>query len=186
MYELNLYPEQGEKKRIARAVSARASVLCALVGIELILICTIGISNRMLSEEAGFIRHDIDLLGSSAGTNATIDTRLAVAQEIISIRSNRVEWATKLAAISRDLAPGLVLVNVTGQVTSGESSVLQIEGRIAGNVQEVEAVSRFVEGLRSERELTRDFPQVRLGTIAGDDVPRFQIRCTGVPRGTAS
>jgi len=151
-------------------------VLSVLLGVEAVLVVSLGLSAILLGERAEGLAESVRQLAGRVSAEHEPNPALPVALEILQVRSQRIDWAPKLAALSGCIDNSLRLGEAHGQTKSRDREAqLELRGLIRGRDPQVEVVSRFVEALQEEPRIAEEFGHVQLGTIEGAD--RFHIIC---------
>ena len=86
--------------------------------------------------------------------------------------SNRIFWANKLVALSQEIDSKLAVRKFTYQ-----NGILTLNGitPIDNNVREIDLVNEFVMRLKSNPEISNDFPEIKIGPINTQEVKDTKI-----------
>lgn len=182
MYRVNLYPEFEDRKQAEHKRLRETILLAALAGLQLLLIGSLFLSGMLLRDRAARLRADNARLASLAHA-APQNPEVLVARQLLAARQARVNWSPKLASLGRLVEAPLILSNVTAQADlRGRGARLDVQGRIRSGGQS-ESVLELVESLRKDAAIARDFPQVRIGSVSGEESDRFKVVCEPAGKG---
>ncbi len=179
MYRINLYPEFLSQKREGQRRTVRTAVLSVVVGLEVFLVGAQALSGVLLGSRAASLRAEIARLTRRIEAGSRPLPGFHVAQAMARVRMGRVDWSPKLAALSDRLGPSLQLTRVTGSV--GRKNLparFEIEGTVRGGGRPLQDVSAFLAGLRADRRVTGEFPDINVGNIGGRSADQFKVVCT--------
>jgi hypothetical protein len=177
MYRINLYPEHLEKRREVRRGVARTSLFTAILGVEFLLVASLGLTGLLIREQADTLRGEAAELSQRAERGPTDEPELAVGREILRLREERIEWAPKLAVLSRSIDRRLRLSELEGRIgIRRQTPSLELKGEIlpGGSMQ---TVFGFVDELQSDSWISEDFPEIKLGNLEGGGASRFLLVC---------
>ena len=179
MFKISLYPEYHLKKRAARQRTVRMALLLGLLGLEVALIGSLVLSASLLQEQTAAARHALPRLSEQLRTVDEMQPEVELAQQILKLRSARIDWSPKLAALGQQIDPSLRLVEVTGQAAAEKRPArLEMGGEVRERDANLEQVSKFIDELRADQRITADFTGIRLGTLKGGTANRFRVICT--------
>jgi Tfp pilus assembly protein PilN len=178
LYKINLYPEYDEKRRAARKRMFRAALYTAILGVEFILLISLGISGFLIREQVSSLGGEVARLSAKVQTVSAVESpEIEVARQLMTRRRDRIEWSPKLAVLSRTIGPKLRLSDLDGRMRiQRQPPRMQVTGTIRSG-GDVETVLEFIEALQAEDWLTRDFPEIRLGNLEGGGASRFLLVC---------
>lgn len=93
--------------------------------------------------------------------------------------SNRIFWAKKMVALSREINDKLAV-----RKFSFANGVLTLNGitPVEKNIREIDLINDFIDRLKSNPEISDDFPQIKSGlitkqTVKDTDIMEFVIEC---------
>jgi len=177
MYKLNLYPEYEHGQRLARRRVLLTLLLSAFLGLSAMLIAALTISSILLQERVAALRMQHGELAArvkSGGGQGLTEATPATA--FLELRSARIDWAPKIAAVSNLISDDLILSEILGESErKRNTSRFEMLGTIRQNDSGAEAVSRFVERLKADRSVSADFQDVGVGYIKGSG--SFRVVC---------
>ncbi|MDM7916489.1 MAG: hypothetical protein QUU85_14690, partial [Candidatus Eisenbacteria bacterium] len=182
---LNFYPEREERQRALKRRLGRAAIATTLVTVEAALVGLLFLNGLMLKGRADALQAENTRIDQ---TNRALPAKQADPrlERLLALRSARMEWSPKLAALSEAIPRTLRLTEVEGQVGAGGGGSaagdrkLDFSGILLDPRADMASVSSFLDGLRSEPGLARDFPKIRLGTLEageGEVSQVFRITC---------
>ncbi len=178
MYRINLYPEFADKKESARQTVVRRFALLALICVEALLIGLLAVSGILLGERVSGLRSGLAPLQERVAAAAQPRPERDVAQALIDMRLQRVNWSPKLAAIGQCLDGTLQLTGLNGkQAEKRTPAKFGIEGKVRNGRGELEKVTRYIDTLKTDARVTSNFPDIRLDSVKGDGTGRFSILC---------
>lgn len=178
MYRINLYPDYQQKKLMARQRTMVMGVLMILVGLEIMLVGVLMVSDHLLRERATQLRDEMPVLEARLQSLTHPRPELELATELLSHRGNRLDWTPKLAAIADSCSPELVFSEVEGRSRSQhEPPHLRIKGEVRHHANSLAAVTEFVRRLRDDERVGSEFPDVALGDIRDSDTGEFEVSC---------
>lgn len=152
-------------------------MVASLAGLQLILIGSLVLSGMILSDRAELLRQENARLTARIESAGSPRPEVLIAGQILAARQARVDWSPKLATIPRKMDSALILSNLVGQADlRGRGSRLALQGRVRAGGQS-ESVMRLVESLRTDPAMTRDLPLVRVGSVGGEGLDRFEVVC---------
>lgn len=179
MYRLNLFPEYAERRRRQKTRAAIGGLVVSLLGLEVMLVGALLVSDRLLSDRAEALRRELPGLTARLQASARARPELDLALELVALRAKRVDWTPKLAAVGDQCALGMKLVELQGRNSSKrERPHFEINGESLDADGALTVVSAYLERLRGDARLTFDFPQVVLGNIRGGGSGEFAVVCT--------
>jgi hypothetical protein len=179
MYRINLHPEYVEHRRRARQRLVHTIFFSTLLGLQLLLVGSLILSAFLLEEQVRILGTAVPRLDRSvSGLGAPAPER-DVARRLFAVRQERIEWSPMLAALADEISDSLAVVRIEGEVASPRDPAgLLIQGRSEDPQARLGQVTRFIDGLRGDARLADRFPEIRLGTIKGDQAGQFQVICT--------
>jgi hypothetical protein len=187
MYRINLYRDYAARREHQKKRTVRTGVVAGIVGLEVLFLGGSLLSVFLLQEKIGMLRADIGSLPSRTLSVGTTQSELETARGLVKIRQTRLDWSPKIAALSQDIDSRLQLVEVVGQAADkGRPARLSLVGVWRGADTQMEPVSRFMEQLRKDQRISRDFPGIQLGTVQTDQSNRFQVICEPPKTGSGS
>jgi Tfp pilus assembly protein PilN len=187
MYRINLYRDYAARQQREKKRTVRTGVVAGIVGLGILFLCGSMLSVFLLQERIRMLRAEIDRLSSRALSAGLTQTELEAARGLVKVRQTRMDWSPKIAALSQDIDPRLQLVEVVGQVADkGRPARFSLVGVWRGTDTQMEPVSRFMDQLRKDQRISRDFPGIQLGTVQTDQSNRFQVICEPPKAGSGS
>jgi len=179
MYRINLYPEYRFRRRQARVRIFRLGLQASLMGMVMLVIGSLTLSALLLNEKARDVGNRISTQAQRLEIQGDPADALALANEIVELRGQRIDWAPKLAALSETIDGDLLLVEFKGNAPDrGKPSHLEMWGEALKDEVQVGVFSSFVDSLRADQRLVADFPGLRLGGIQDGKRTRFQVLWT--------
>ncbi len=178
MYRINLYPEYQHNRRLAKARTLTMGVLVILLGLEIMLVGVLLVSDRLLRERAALLRDDMPVLSARVQSLTHPRPELDLARELIAYRSGRIDWSPKLAALSEHCGSSLLFIEVQGRGRSQhEQPRLMIRGEARRHANSLEAVTEFMQRLRRDDRLRGEFDDIGLGNISDGESGEFEVSC---------
>ena len=178
MYRINLYPEYADSRKAARGRAASSAVLFGLLGLEVLLVGAIILSDSLLREQVGALRTELPRLEAELVQATRERPELDQAVDMLDLRSQRVDWSPKLAAIAENLDPSLMLVELDARgITETERTRLNISGQYRNKKANLTTVSAYIEKLRQDPRFLDGFATVDLGNIRSDGAGEFDLVC---------
>lgn len=178
MYRINLHPEYAFRRRQARSRVWRLAVQASLMGMILLVIGSLSLSALLLHEKMSSYTSQISSQVEALEGTAEQQRVLALADEIVYLRSSRIDWSPKLAALSEKIDPNLLLVEFKGNIADrGQPARLEMWGEALKDEVQISVFSNFVEVLRDDERFVQDFPGLHLGGIKDGKRTRFQVIC---------
>ena len=179
MYRINLYPEYVIRRKQMRVRTARLALQSTLMGTVLLLIGSLTLSALLLHERTASFDRRISAQTRLLGEHNEQERILALANEIVDIRSARIDWSPKLAALGESIDRNLKLVDLQGNAPDrGKNPRFEVWGEALKDDVQVGVFSSFVEVLRKDQRIIGDFPGLSLGGIKDGKHTRFQIIAT--------
>lgn len=178
MYRINLYPDHGQKKRLRRSRSVTMAALLALLGVEVLLVGVLVVSDRLLSERESSLRSELPAIRAKVEATDRPRPELDLALAMLSVRNGRLDWTPKLASIADQLADDLRFTEVEGRAgAKRERPRLVIHGEAKRRADSLAEVNVYMQRLREVHALKPDFPEISLGNISGDGSREFEVAC---------
>ena len=177
MYRINLYPEYHLARRDQRRRARQTAVVTALLGVELLLVGALVLSDATLRQRIGAVSAELPGLQVSLAQNDDPCPGFTTAQRLAELLESRVVWAPKLAALADRGGRRLEFTSVSGRLEgNGRGALLTIAGACKddGGLTEVR---QFVAALRSDARVGQDLPEVALGNLEGERETEFEVRC---------
>jgi len=176
MYRLNLYPEYEQGQRRARRRVLLTALAGGFLGLSAMLIAALTISSVLLQERVTALRAQHRELSARLQSAGQEPAQATPATALLALRSARIDWAPKIAAVSRLISDNLILTEILGESDWKHSSArFEMLGTIRENDPGVDAVSQFVGRLKEDRSVIADFQDVGVGYIKGSG--SFRIVC---------
>lgn len=177
MFRINLYPEYAANIREGKLRAFRRGLIAGLLGLEVLIVGSLYLSGSLIADRADALRRDLPGLEARMAAYHQPGPELDTARSLVKIRSSRIEWAPKLAALSELIDASLLLNRVSGQITVKRSPAkFEIGGQVRRGKNHLEMVTGFVKSLQDDERIAGSFPNIRLDTLKGDD-GEFQIIC---------
>lgn len=187
MYKINLHRDYAARRQRERKRTVRTGVVAGIVGLEILFLGGSMLSVALLQERIRMLRADIGRLPLQTLSAGPTQPELEAARRLVQVRQTRLDWAPKIAALSQDIDPRLQLIEVVGQVADkGRPPRFSLVGVWRGTDTQMEPVSRFMEQLRKDQRISRDFPGIQLGTVQTDQSKQFQVICESPTKGGGS
>lgn len=178
MYRINLYPDYQRNRSLARARTLTMGILIIMLGIEILLVGVLLVSDNLLRERAALLRDEMPTLGARLQNVTRPRPELALAQELLVIRSGRIDWSPKLAAIADNCEASLQFREVEGRARSQhEQPRLVIRGQTKRYANSLESVTQFLQRLRRDERLRTEFDAIALGNIRDAESGEFEVNC---------
>jgi hypothetical protein len=178
MYRINLYPELEERRRLAKTGLLQTILLTVTSGLGIILIILITMSGFLLRERVVASRAEIRQMETRVSTESAPNDGAETAAEMMLIRTRRIDWSPKLAALAAGIPPSLKLQNLSANATERKRKAsLEISGVILGSGADLGSVIAYVDDLKRDPRVTRDFSAVSLGSLGGSGQDLFHIVC---------
>jgi hypothetical protein len=177
MYRVNFYREFEEKKQEVRRGFLRTAGLSAVAGLVFLLIILLGVNTFLVREKARIARSDIDKLTARLEIAPASGAAADAARQMIAIRRGRTDWAPKLAALSCFIGRDVMLEELSAQAADKRSPQrLELSGIVREGSQ-TEAVSAFIDSLRSAPAIIGDFSEITLERMEGGGTGSFVVVC---------
>lgn len=178
MYRINLYPEFAEKRESARQAVVHRVALIALICLQSLVIALLAVSGILLSERASGLRLGLTPLQQRVAEASQPQPERQVAQALIDMRLNRVDWAPKLAAVGERLDDTLQLTRLSGKMAERRTPAkFEVGGKVRNGRDELEKVTRYIDALKGDPRVTANFPDIRLDSVKGDGSGKFNVYC---------
>ena len=178
MYRINLYPEYRESRRAQRRKAASTAVLFSLLGIEILLVGALVLSDSLLREQVTSLRSELPQLQERVAGMGHDTAELDFAMDILDVRAGRVDWSPKFSALAEHIDGSLVLLEMSGRTPrSGDNTKLEVNGDYMGKGTNLTTVSAYLDLLREDARLNGDFMSITLGNIRGGGSGEFDIVC---------
>jgi len=178
VFRISFYPEYRALVRERRRKRTMFLTLCGFVALEAIAVGTLAVSGALLTEQQRELRRSIERLNVRVDQAPIASPTVERARELVTLRTKRIDWAPKLEAISGAIPPTLRLEELNGRVAAKRTPPeLILEGRVKNDVEPLESVSSFLEELRRDSRMTRDYPVIELGALKGREGSEFEIVC---------
>jgi Tfp pilus assembly protein PilN len=176
-YRVNLYREREEKALRFRKGLVRGAVLVGVVAAEAVLLGLLLASGLEIEGKAREMRREVAGLEERVRNQPT-KAGLQDVRILLRSRLARVDWATTLSAVAEAVPAEIVLTEVRGGIGGERGRVdgIEIEGRLTPGTSDLAPVFTFMEALKADPVVSRNFPRVDLGT-AKDRGNTFQIIC---------
>ena len=151
-------------------------MLALLAGFVVLTIGSLSLSAILVSERVSGLKQQMQVQSARLDSKTEQYQVLQSAKEMLVIRSERIDWAPKLAALSGVISRDLILVQFDGEAARGKTEAsLELWGEgIQADVQ-IGVFTELAESLGGHPRYLWDFPDLRLGTVQGGRKQRFQI-----------
>ncbi len=178
MYRINFNREYFARRKAAKMGLLWTASFSAILAVEAGLLGLLIVSSFLLGGRVRSLRDEVGRIAARVENASRPRPELGGVRQLDAVRRARVDWAPKLAGLSRDLGPSLILVGLKCQLSAGgRPPQMEIVGQIRGTASDMGAVGRVTVAVRADDAVNRDLPNVRLGTLGGDLTSRFQIVC---------
>ncbi|MBC8423608.1 hypothetical protein H8E07_05755 [bacterium] len=178
MYKINLYPEYRDSRKAAKTRAASTAILFSLLGLEIVLVGALVLSDSLLRERSASLRSDLVQLEQRVAKETLDRPELSQALDLLEVRSDRIDWSPKFAALAEHIDESLVLMELDGRAfTNRERASLTISGQYRTDQGSLGTVSTYLDRLRGDGRLHGDFPQITLGNIRSDGKGEFDLLC---------
>ncbi len=179
MYRINLYPEYRDSRKAARTRAASTAILFSLLGLEILLVGALFLSDSLLRERVVSLRSELAQLDTRLATETLDRPELTQALNMLEVRADRVDWSPKFTALAENIDASLMLLQLEGRAsTRGERAQLIISGQYRTKKGRLQTVSAYLDRLRDDARLKSDFPRITLGNIRSDGKGEFDLLCT--------
>lgn len=163
-----------EKKTLYQAIAFFVLGLLILLGAQLYIGSSL---NKKVENRKKFLKeteHQLESYQTSGDYLSSQDL-----DRLEQTFNNRIFWANKLVALSQEIDQKLAVRKFTYQ-----NGVLTLNGitPIDNNVREIDLVNEFVMRLKSNPEISNDFPEIKIGPITKQEakdtaIMEFVIEC---------
>lgn len=178
MYKINLYPEYEGRRRAAKKRAAATAALLGLLGIEMLMVGALILSDTLLRDQARTLQAEMPQLTMTLQTASRERPELDLALELLGVRSSRVDWTPMLAAVAENGDRKLVFAEISGEAANKHRTArLSINGEVLGKGEHLEQVSAYLERLRNDERLSAVFDDIALDNIHGDGSGEFDLVC---------
>ncbi len=169
MYRINLHPEFEAGKAATRQRAVLTGLAVALLGAEALLVGGLLLSASLLDERVEAAREATSRLEARLQERPALPARdLALGRAILQVRSGRIDWSPKLAAVGERIGPQLVLEELKGRAAGTRAGAeLEMTGRFRSSGNDFEAADRFVGELRQDERFAGVFPRCDLQNVGG-------------------
>ncbi len=176
MYSINLYPEFVERRNVARGRVFKTALLSTFSGAVVLAIGSLVLSAFLISDRVDSLDEVVSDHMNRIQSQSALEKELISAREMLEIRSNRIDWAPKLAMLSEKLTEDLQIVEFEGATQRGKTAKkLAIVGESRNKEIQISVFTEFVNVLRIDPRISNDFSSLRLGSVGGGAGTRFQI-----------
>ena len=177
-YRINLYPEYNDKREAAKRRTWLTAAITAVAGLQILVIASLALNAHFLDTKAAQVSGDLPRLEEYIQRESEPRADLQTAQELLAIRRARVDWAPKLAAISRADVSGVDLVKLEGHHEQAAAPAsLTIAGEARVDDRQLKRVGVFMTMLRDDEAFGPDFVSITLGNVKSDAAGGFDISC---------
>jgi hypothetical protein len=105
-----------------------------------------------------------------------LEQEMVSAHEMLEIRSQRIDWAPKLALLSEKLDKNLQIDGFEGSTDRGKiPRKFMITGQSCNKDIQISVFTQLVEILRVDPRISNDFSNLKLGSVGGGSGTQFQI-----------
>ena len=179
MYRINLHPEFAAGRTAQKRRIMLTSLGVALIGAEALLVGSLLLSASLLDERVQAMQTATERLEADARGAARHDQAdVALARAILQIRSQRVDWAPQLAALSERIGPRLILTSLLGESRAGRARPsLKLEGLFRNSTADLEAATAFAAALREDERISITFPRCEVDRVREIPSPGFIVSC---------
>lgn len=178
MYSINLYPEYAAHRLVARRRVGRAALLAVLLGLQGGLVGALIVSGLMFGEQAASLRAAAERQRAQASLAPATAAEWDLQQRLFSVRTARIDWSPKLAAVSNEILPALRLSGLEGSVAQkGKPARLLVAGVLRDPAAGAEILTNFSDKLRASNPIRSDFPEIALETVASGSANEFVVAC---------
>ncbi len=178
MYKINLYPEYRDSRKAARTRTASTAVLFSLLGLEILLVGALLLSDSLLREQVNALREELPPLEERLARETQDRPELSWALDLLEMRATRIDWSPKFISLAEHVGESLVLKELEGRASNKrESASLNINGRYRNKKASLSSVTSFVDRLRGDPRMLDDFSQISLGNIRSDGKGEFDLLC---------
>lgn len=178
MYRINLYPEYRDSRRAARTRAASTAILFSLLGLEVLLVGALFLSESLLRERASSLRGELTQLEERLASETLDRPELRRALGLLEVRADRIDWSPKFAALAEHIDETLMLSQLEGRASKkGERPRLIVSGQYRNDRARLATVSDYLDRLRLDERLNGDFPMIALGNIRSDGKGEFDLLC---------
>ena len=183
MFRINFYPEYVQRRIDARRRTTQLVGLYGVIGVEAFVLVGLLLTGALLTKRANDIASSITRMSSVITPTETAAPAIEVARELVQLRETRIDWAPKLTAISKEIQPILLVNNIDGRAAAKKIPArLRIEGEVRDGNEPLENVSQFLEGLRRDASVSKDFSAIELGSLKGRASTEFELVCRTADR----
>ncbi|MBU0741222.1 hypothetical protein KKG45_05120 [bacterium] len=178
MYKINLYPEYRDNRKAARARTASTAILFSLLGLEVLMVGALLLSDSLLREQSGSLQTELQQLEQRLASESLDRPELRYALDLLEVRSSRIDWSPKFASLAENIGESLMLAELEGRAyTRQERASLVISGQYKDEQASLASVSGFLDRLRGDVRLKGDFPKITFGNIRSDGKGEFDLLC---------
>ena len=178
MYRINLYPEYGHSRKAARSRTASTAILFTLLGVEVLMVGALLLSDSLLRERADALRAELPHLEERLAKETQDQPELRWALDMLEVRAVRIDWSTKLNCLAEHIGESLMLQELDGRGDSKrERPSLTISGHYRQKNTNLSSVSGYLDRLRGDPRISDDFPSISLGNIRSDRKGEFDLLC---------
>jgi len=176
MYKLNLYPEHARNRKEGKQRLIRTTIATAMAGFMLMIMGSLVLSTILVGSRIVSMRSEIRHQSAQFSSKSEQFSALKSAREMLDIRSKRVDWAPKLAALSDLISHDLILVEFEGySPTEKREASLEMWGEARREGVQIGVLTRFAEALSADPRFHGEFPDLRLGSVQDARKTRFQL-----------
>jgi hypothetical protein len=185
VYRINLHPEFAERRRAAKQRRVEFFWVVVLLAMAVILVSTTVMNTIVLDEQTRSLDESLPRLSQMVDSLSATQPEVSLARELIAVRERRVDWSPQLAAVSQEIPNSLTLSRVSGRTaTQSQPARFILEGEVRSGKNPLNEVSAFVDSLRNDQRVVRNFPAIKVGRIKERDSGQFELICESVEGGT--
>jgi hypothetical protein len=178
MYKISFYQEYHAKRAAGRRALLGFTLACLLLGVALLQAAALFVSGHLLGEQVQALQASLPRLSSAQVAESEAAPEVQIARELLQVRSQRLDWTPKLAALSERILPSLRILQLEGRPRQKDSpALLELTGEIRASSAQLEAVSAFIQALQEDPRLAEDFPVIKLGNLQEGPASRFLVSC---------
>ena len=177
VFRVNLYTERDERQRAGQRRAVHTAFTALFLCLNFLAVGTLFLSATLLAERRDSVAGDVPRLTAKLATESAPTRDLDLAREMFRIKTGRMDWSPKLAAIADLIEADLELHEIHAEAARKKTPAsLEIRGTVAESQDNLEDVSRYVKALSQDERILDGFSQAKLGTIRSGE-GEFQIFC---------
>jgi hypothetical protein len=177
MFKINLYKDFESHRQAAKQGAMRRRMAVAMVIVAAVLTGTQVLSAYLMREQVSVLHAGLSSLERVKPAESIDNEQMAMARQMVQVRSARVDWTTKLSSIAQTKDDSFALTRIEGRsAVKNRSARFVITGKSNSGVVKLDVISEYVNKLRDDKGLNGDFPEVVLENIKSK-TGEFEIRC---------